>query len=511
MRRMSRMRHASWLALFAFGCTPNNGQDVRFSSRFLYGTAIAGFQTEMGCPTLAAADCEDRHSDWYDFITNPALVSAPNLFIAGDPPSAGPGFYELYEQDLDRAANDLHNNSLRISIEWSRLFPTATDGIEGQDALRASASPAALAYYHALLSAMKARGLTPMVTLNHYTLPSWLHDAHGCHVDIDHCVNRGWVDHDRIVPEIAKYARFVATEFGGDIDLYATLNEPLTAVVLVGYLFQTAQRTNPPAVFFRTEEAKATYRNMIEAHARMYDAVKAADTIDADGDGEAARIGIVYNLQSVAPEWPGDPQDERGAANMDYVMNQMFLDGVAKGDFDADMDGHPVHRDDLAGRMDFLGVNYYARTIAEGTPSSLFPEVSPLITFNLISLRYDYDYPKGIYDVLMFGRRYGVPMIITETGVSEDQPDKIASWLVRTMTWVQRAIHDGADVEGYYTWTLMDNYEWNHGMSFNMGLYAVDKNDPQKTRHARSGVDVYGRIAAGGKIPADLLSRYPAN
>jgi beta-galactosidase len=504
------MRHGWWLTLLCFGCT-TKAEDGRLPARFVYGTAIAGFQTEMGCPTLAAAECEDRHSDWYDFITDPTLVSAPNLFISGDAPSTGPGFYELYEQDLDRAAHDLHNNSLRISIEWSRLFPTATDGIDGHEALRAIASPQALAYYHSLLAAMKARGLAPMVTLNHYTLPSWLHDAHGCHLDLDHCSNRGWVDGDRIIPEISKYARFVATEFGADIDLYATLNEPLTAVVLVGYLFQTEARTNPPAVFFRTQEAKAAYRNMIVAHARMYDAVKSADTVDADGDGVAARIGIVYNLQSVAPEWPGDAQDERGAANMSYIMNQMFLDGVAKGDFDAEMDGHPVHRDDLAGRMDFLGVNYYARTIASGTPSSLFPEVSPLLTFNLISLTYDYDYPKGIYDVLMFARQYGVPMIVTETGVSEadSEPGKIASWIVRTMTWVKRAIADGANVEGYYTWSLMDNYEWNHGMSFNMGLYKVDKSDPLKTRTARSGVGVYGRIAAGGEIPADLMAQYP--
>jgi beta-galactosidase len=463
----------------------------------------------MGCPTVAAAECEDRHSDWYDYITKPELVSAPSLYIAGDPPSTGPGFYELYEQDLDRAAHELHNNSLRISIEWSRLFPTATDGVEGHDALKAIASPQALAYYHALLAAMKARGLKPLVTLNHYTLPSWIHDAAGCHADIDTCTNRGWVDGARIIPEIAKYAGFVATEFGDDIDLYATLNEPLTAVVLVGYLFQTEARTNPPAVFFRTAEAKAAYKNMIFAHARMYDAVKAADHGDADGDGSAARVGIVYNLQAVKPYWEGDAQDQRGADNMSYVMNQMFLDGVAKGDFDENMDGHPVHRDDLAGRLDYLGINYYAQTIVEGTPTSLFPEVSPLITFNLISLDYDYDYPKGVYDMIMFGKRYGVPMLVTETGVSEDQPDKIASWLVRTMSWVQRAIDEGADVEGYYVWTLMDNYEWNHGMSFKMGLYAVDKSDPHKTRTARSGVAAYGRIAAAGEIPADLQKQYP--
>src|SRR5205085_12169419 len=75
-------------------------EDLRFPSGFLFGTAIAGFQTEMGCPTVPAAECEDRNSDWYTFITAPSLVADKTQFIAGDPPSAGPGFYALYAGDL---------------------------------------------------------------------------------------------------------------------------------------------------------------------------------------------------------------------------------------------------------------------------------------------------------------------------------------------------------------------------------------------------------------------------
>jgi beta-glucosidase/6-phospho-beta-glucosidase/beta-galactosidase len=357
---------------------------------------------------------------------------------------------------------------------------------------------------------MKAQGLTPFVTLDHYTLPSWLHDAYGCHVDITTCTRRGWLDHDRILHEMAKYAGFVGREFGGEIDRYATLNEPLTAVVLAGFLFQTAQRSNPPGVVLKTGEAKAAYRAMVEAHARVYDAVKAADTVDADGDGVAARVGIVYNLQAVSPDDPTNKQDVTGAGNLAYLENQMFLDGAAKGLFDANLDGAQVQRDDLARRMDFIGVNYYARTIAQGTPSSIFPDVSPLLTFDLLTIKYDYDYPRGIYEVLQFAKRYGVPLVISETGAADDPPDHMASWIVRTLTWVKRAMRAGVPVEGYFVWTLMDNYEWNHGMSIRLGVYAVDKNDPQKGRVARSAVGVYGRIAAAGEIPHDLARAYPA-
>src|SRR5262249_52331549 len=283
-----------WLLLLA-ACT-SSPENLKFPKGFLFGSATAGFQVEMGCPTVAASECEDPNSDWYTWITEPSLIMDSTLHITGEPPGDGPGFYELYPQDLDRAVNELRHNGFRLSIEWSRLFPTATDGVSGHAALKAIASANALTYYHALFDALKARGLTPLVTLNHYTLPSWMHDALGCHQDLDHCTNRGWVD-PCIVTEMAKYAGFAAEEFGGSVDRGAPLTEPLTAVILAGFLFQTDMRTNPPGVFLRADAAHTAFQNMIEAHAAVYDAVKAADTVDADGDGKAALVGVVYNLE----------------------------------------------------------------------------------------------------------------------------------------------------------------------------------------------------------------------
>jgi beta-galactosidase len=495
-------------ALLALGCA---GEDLTFPKGFLFGTATAGFQVEMGCPKLPRAECEDPNSDWYAFITTPSLVQDPGLHIAGDPPTSGPGFYELYADDVARAAGDLHGNSLRVSLEWSRVFPTSTVGIDDPAALKQAASPKGLAFYHALFAAMRERGLTPFVTIDHYTLPRWIHDTVGCHQDLTACTARGWVDEDKIVPEIAKYAGFAAREFGGEVDLWATENEPLTAVILPSYLFQSATRTNPPAVPLRTDEAKLALVSEIVAHARMYDAVKANDTQDADGDGRPARIGLVYNLETVSPDNPDDQVDKRAVTNATYLLDQLFLDATVKGDLDAHLDGTTVHRDDLAGRMDFIAVNYYARLVVQGTPSSFLPAISPLLTFNPLSMTYDYEYPKGIYDVLTWAHRYGLPLLISETGV-EDAGDsgKASAWIVETLTWVKRAIAEGVPVEGYFYWTLMDNYEWNHGMQVRMGLYAVDPADATKARRPRSAVGTYGAVARDGRIPPDLAQRYPA-
>src|SRR5207248_697608 len=105
----------------------------------------------------------------------------------------------------------------------------------------------------------------------------------------------------------------------------------------------------------------------------------------------------------------------------------------------------PVHRDDLAGRLDFLGVNYYVRTTAEGVGSSIFPDVSPLITFNPASLGFKPD-AAGIGEVLDFAKGYGKPIYITETGLSDpDDSGTAAAWIETTLRETRRAMARGAD------------------------------------------------------------------
>ncbi len=493
------------LALIA--CTPPKPS---FATDFVWGAAVAGFQVDMGCPTLPAADCEDRNSDWYDFIARRSEMPDVSMNITTDAISNGPGHWELYEQDFDLAKNELGLNGFRLSLEWSRIFPAPTDGIEGYDALKAKADPKALAKYHAMFAALKARGIKPMVTLHHYTLPSWIHDGVDCHNHLATCTRRGWLDRDRIVKEIAKYAGFCAKEFGAEVDLWATQNEPF-AVALPGYLLPSSERLNPPAVGFKFDEAKAVLIAMIEAHARMYDAVKANDTVDADKDGKSAVVGLVYSTSPVKGK-TDSRLDQRAATNVFYLYNTVFLDGVAKGDLDEDLDGTSVHRSDLAGRMDFLGINYYGRTTVSGTGAPSLPTLSPLTTFDPTNIAIFEDYPKGIYEIAKHIKdRYGLPSYVTETGAQvQTDAEAGASWLVRHAIWIRRAIRDGADVRGFFYWTLMDNFEWNHGMGYQFGLYAVDKNDPQKKRVARTAAAKFREITKANDVSAQLEAQFPA-
>lgn len=477
-----------------------------FPEGFVFGAAVAGFQVEMGCPTIPAETCEDRKSDWYQFITSTTAIARASNHLRGDPPTLGPGFYELYEADLDRLKG-LGLGGFRFSIEWSRVFPESTVGVTGHDALKARASAAGLDYYKRVLAALKARGIKPLVTLNHYTLPTWIHDGVGCNQDLDTCSPRGWLE-PNIVDELAKYAGFVAKELGGDVDLWATQNEPL-AVVIPGYLLQTPTRTNPPAAAIRSE-AKTVLVHMILAHARMYDAVKANDTIDADGDGKTSRVGLVYNVAPVEPKDPSRSLDRLAALNIDYLYNEVFLNGVLKGELDDDLDGTGEVREDLVGRSDYLGVNYYTRVRVEGDTDSILPDFSPKLTLNPLTVEQGAVYAKGLYDAIMEVKAEypGVPLIITENGNDAEAGDS-AKFLVEHPQWLAKAIDEGAPVEGYFWWSLMDNYEWNHGMAMKFGLFAVDTADVMKARTARPVADALARIAAARAIPEDLAKAFP--
>ena len=468
---------------------------------FLMGTAIAGFQVEMGCLRLASEVCEDRSSDWYEFITSPWTVHDPLLFMSGDSPKVGPGFLETYRDDLTLASKELGNNAIRVSLEWSRIFPQSTVGVDGYDQLRKLASAPALAYYHDLFKAMQEQKLTPMVTLNHYTLPNWIHDAVGCHFSLRTCINKGWAGRENIVAEITKFAAFAAQEFGAEVDDWLTLNEPFSAVVLPSYLLPTPERTNPPGVYMHIEAAKVANLAMIEAHARMYDAIHSVDIWSRTPGGRAANVGIAYSFFAISPATERHV-DAVVAQNLRYLFHDQFMNAITLGRLDRDWNGRVVHRPDLAGRLDFVGVNYYVRL----TPPKFLPgrssRISPLLTFDPLEGIFDRNAPDGLLQVLREESRHGLPLYVTETGCDAvNDEDKPRRWLLATLAATRQALEQGIDVRGYFYWSLMDNYEWNHGVNSQFGLFHIDPKDPLKRRIPRSAVSAFREVTAKGLLP----------
>ena len=492
---------------------PDPEARFRFPDGFLFGAATAGFQVDMGCPSLADEQCVDDQVDWYAYMTSEEMLALNKTHLNGDDPAkVGPGHWELYESDYDLAADKLHNNAFRMSIEWSRIFPLSTEAAETHEELLSLANPDALATYHAMFTAMRERGLEPLVTLHHYTMPLWIHDAVGCTLDIDSCKDKGWLEPVRIVNEISKYARFCAREFGGEVDLWATLNEPF-AVLLSGYLMPTEMRSNPPALMLDSDAAKTALAAMLEAHAGMTDAVREADTKDADSDGRAAMVGLIQAMAPALPADPDEPLDVQAAANIFYIWNLLFLDGAALGHEDADLDGLKTLREDWVGRLDYVGLNYKQSMRIEGFENSFVPALSPLLTLNPLSLDLNTVHPRGLYEMLqLVDQRYGLPVIITENNgqaLWKNDIETEVDIIVRNLQWMLEAIADGVDLRGYFYWSFMDNIEWNHGMDVRLGLYSVDPTDPAKTRRPRDTVAPYSQICRAKAIETTLRNAHP--
>jgi beta-glucosidase/6-phospho-beta-glucosidase/beta-galactosidase len=201
--------------------------------------------------------------------------------------------------------------------------------------------------------------------------------------------------------------------------------------------------------------------------------------------------------------------DQRVLGDAHYFFHDMFRDGVIFGRLDETWDHTPGAapvRPDLAHRCDFVGVNFYDSFQPKPTILPPLSFVSPHLSFNLLQ-PFDGDSPRGIGHVLReVAARYHLPMYISETGAIQDDERKGAAWTVDTLAEVKRAVADGVDVRGYYAWTLMDNYEWNHGTSIRMGLYAVDP--ATKARRLREAGRADAEAVQARDVTTNLEARY---
>ena len=455
------------MLLLALLACKKDPEVLSFPDGFVFGTATAGFQVEAGCPTVDPAVCEDRNSDWYQWVTDEDLVDDGTTFQSGDPITWAPGHYELYEDDLDRAA-DLGTTAFRFSFEWSRLFPdAAAEDAATVEELAEHVDPEALEWYRAYLAAMQERGLTPMATVNHYTLPLWVHDGKVCRDDPTGCEASGWLNEERIIPLITLFSQYLAREFGSDIDLWLTLNEPL-AVIIAGYLLPGEDRTNPPGVS-DPELALTVAWNMAQAHAQMAEAIRAED---AD-----AEVGIVVNLGAAYPEDHLDVDDVRATEHLDYVYNEAILQMFLNGKLDSNLDGVvDVEEPDIQGKTDWLGLNYYFAFEVGGFPRPVF---SGYEYMDFFPKTLDTD-PEYFGEAIDMTAEWGLPIYITENGVADPGPEDADGYVDPVLRTVQSKAEEH-DIRGYMYWSLIDNYEWNHGMDMRFGLYEVDVDTKART------------------------------
>ncbi|MET9888038.1 family 1 glycosylhydrolase [Streptomyces sp. NPDC006430] len=465
----------------------------------------------------SATQIEDRneHTDWYKW-TRPAPEGLGKSPFVGD----AVGGYTKAIEDID-LIKDMNLDAYRLSIEWARVEPQ-----------RNQIDEKALAHYSDVIDALLARGIRPMITIHHFSNPVWVDDPGDptCAAgpsDKNLCGLDHPVGGPQVVQEMAEFAKLLAERFGNRVDEWATVNEPM-----VYMHFAHAFGAGPPGKANLVTDFKGRYqgalRNLIDAHSRMYKAIKAADTIDASGGGTPASVGLTMSAKQYVPVRDGKVSSQRrdidAAARMQRYFEWNFTDALWKGGFDTDLDGtmdekHPEWRNTL----DFLGVQLYDRVGVSAVGDAPAPNTFPVVNVNVCStapclplrdktyfvpdMNYESD-PTGLYPVLKdYGKRYkGLPLTVTESGIASNSGKRRAEFTVRALEQIEKVRNEGVDVRGYYHWSLMDNFEWLGGYGARFGLYSVDRSTMQRT--PTEAAEVYGRIAGARALSADLRKQY---
>jgi beta-glucosidase len=432
---------------------------------FVWGAATSAFQIE--------GDAEGRGRSIWD-----ALCEEPGRILDRSDGRVACDHVHRYAEDVALLA-DLGVDAYRFSVSWPRVQPTGSGEF----------SAAGLSFYDRLVDTLLAAGVQPWATLYHWDLPEELEAA------------GGWPGRD-VVDRFTEYAVAVHRALGDRVRHWTTLNEPWCSAWL-GY----GQGEHAPGRADRALAARASH-HLLLAHGR---AVRALRT-QAPADHV---LGIVLNLFPARPVHgkESDPRVEAAVRIIDGAQNRWWLDAVLRGRYPSDvlevlapeLDG-VIADDDLAeihAPLDVLGVNYYNDQLvdAEGPPertlSGAYP-VEAAITAGepegpATSMGWPVT-PGGLRDILVrIGRDYpdAPPLVITENGCAQADPAPDATgdiddaprveYLRAHLDATAAALLDGADVRGYFAWSLLDNFEWAWGYAQRFGLVHVDFETQRRT------------------------------
>ena len=409
-----------------------------FPPDFVWGVATSSFQIEGA----ATADGKGP-SIWDRFCRLPgAIADASNGDIACD-------HYRHWQADLD-LIQDLGVDAYRFSISWPRVQPLG----------RGAFNPAGRGFYERIVDGLLARGIKPYLTLNHWDLPDAL-QAGG-----------GWAARDT-VQRFVDYAQHVAARVGDRVAAITTHNEPWVMAVLGHETGLFA-----PGVKSRATAMQVAH-HLLLSHGLSLQALRA--------QGCASRLGIVLNLSPIAPA-TNSAEDVARAQLEDGCAVRWYMDPLFKGGYPQDVLDHlgqdapriePGDLAHIATPMDFLGVNYYTRSVV----SAAGPWDVTTGGKALTDMGWEV-YPEGLTELLLrLHRDYRVPpMYVKENGAAfkdvleggqvhdADRTDYIA----RHIAAVGDALQQGVPMAGYMVWSLMDNFEWASGYEKRFGIVHVD-------------------------------------
>ncbi len=412
---------------------------------FVFGVATSSFQIE------GAAESREP-CIWDTFCATPGKIKdSSDGLVACD-------HVARWREDIELIAG-LGVDAYRFSVAWGRVINR--DG---------SINQAGLAFYQDLLAALQEKNIKAFVTLYHWDLPQYLQDE------------GGWLNRDTAF-KFAEYTDVVTRAFGNKVYSYATLNEPFCSA----YLSYEAG-IHAPGVQDR-QQGRQVAHHLLLAHGLAMRVLRK--------NAPQALNGIVLNF-SPCHAASDSAEDKRAADMADQYHNKWYLQPLLEGTYPPLLSElaaaeQPVIADgDMAiinQPIDFLGVNYYTRTVYRANDKGWFSDVPPT-TPPLTDMGWEI-YPQGLTEILVgLNQRYKLPPIyITENGAA--MPDTLVDGQVadqhrvdyfqQHLVATEQAITEGVVIKGYFAWSLMDNFEWAEGYAKRFGIVYVDYATQKRT------------------------------
>ena len=428
--------------------------DINFPKNFLWGVATASYQIE------GAYNIDGKGESIWDRFTH-----TPGKIKNNENGDTAVDHYHRYNEDV-KLMSDINMSGYRFSMAWTRILPDGKGDINYKG----------IDFYSKLIDKLLENNIKPMLTLYHWDLPQKIQDI------------GGWSNRDTS-KLFAEYANIIATKFGDKVKFISTFNEPAVFTIhglVDGYM--------APGIADMDHFIAAVHHVNL-AHGLGMQAMRSTNN--------DLELGCVLNLSPCIP-CSENPEDIEGTKIYDMYWNRIFLDPMYKGEYPANFI-NSVNKycleDDLViinQKNDYIGLNHYQHTRVKNDPSYLltargaFGNEKPFNLENVDLTLMNWEVvPEAYYKQIMeLKNDYDNPVIyLTENGCA--YPDKIKNGRIndvkriefykKYLSAVKKAIDDGADVRGYMTWTLMDNFEWALGFEKRFGLIHVDFDTLKRT------------------------------
>ncbi|MDQ2693391.1 MAG: family 1 glycosylhydrolase, partial [Chloroflexota bacterium] len=375
-----------------------------------------------------------------------------------------------WKEDFDRATES-GQNAHRMSVEWSRIQPTPDTWDED-----------ALERYRTMLRGLRERGMTPLITLHHFSDPLWFYERDG------------W-EHIEAVGLFEKFVHKTVDALKEYCTLWCTINEP-NVYALSGYVagdFPTKHRG--------INVALRVLSNLLRGHAAAYHAIHQIQP--------EARVGYAHHHRPMVTKRSWFPLDELMRKIRYAGVNMAFPSGISTGIMSTPAGKFRVP--EAKGTQDYLGLNYYSVDTVSfhpGKPGELFTHSEFPADGDMSETKFIANIPEGLFETIKWAvQRYpDLPLVITENGV-EDSQDRIRPrYLAQHVHQMWRAVNFNWPVKGYFHWTLVDNFEWERGWTQRFGLWELDVATQKRTK--RRSADLYAEICKENGLSSEMVQKY---